>query len=1083
MRGSLSRLALTIITCVLAWAGLMYFMAERGDGRDGSHRVPASAGASAAGALNGPAVNSASGDAVRVVVLLRDQTALSAVQRSRYASLLAEGAPAAGGKRVAAWERARGDAMRSINAQVGDGAKLPQLRVIERLKQLGARVRSHSLAPSAIVVDIPRSKLPAARAIDGVQSVQPITQGKPLAASAGDGSPTWHTAGCLGSGALDIVCPAAAGATNTPATPGAPGGTDSADGNGGPDVAVIDTGVNLFHSAWGARSPRVITPSGRATTSGAPGPCPSAPAAGGFWCGYGTQHGNAAAAIIASRDSAHIGMAPGVDKLLDPLGADSVNDWLSGFTSDGEAPASDLPEVINNSLGAASTTDDGYGERVADMFVSTLGIARSGAAGNDGPGVLGVAGQLRVASPCIAYNTLCMGAVDAGASGRADDSPATYSSVGPTTNGRKKPDLLAQGTAECPSTVDDGAWVANCGTGTSYSAARGAAALALLAGAGVTNTAAQRALLINSAYMVPSAQDFFDSPVNAPARYWTTDAGWGELALEQTFDHRGDFALGSVTAAAGAAGAPGPNSARFYRIDGMQAGERVTLAWNRGIQSPNWPGIAGFAPRVLTDLDLFLYRTDGADNDDDLACTATGASVSNCGVDKNEKSEQLGALHVPGDARDNVEQVRGIAAGTSIVKVKAASGIDGAAAEQFALAGERGVKPLTTPSLNISEPVLSSAFAHDGEPVTVTATITNESSGSDLLDGLTLQSVSASISAPGVDDVVPVDDAPTTLAPGETDVLQWTLTTSGDALHQISINANGSRFGEDFGGSSRQVTLAIDNDAPRVVLDSPTSWIQSRTAALKWRASDTLTGAQHVQVQTSVDGGPYTTVYSGADAVGAVDVSADEGQSVQARIRATDAAGNVSDYVQPSGWSVDAEPPTILIQAPAVVPYGAPATVIVRAHNVGAPVQAYVRTGASKPFEPLQGDSFTIPAIARLGLPVKVEAQALDSLNRVARASATIKTRASKSSLALKGVKRGEKTLIQATLAKKSSGTLAVAATCAGKRLQSRTVVRGKRTALVSLRGGSGLCTVRATFYPTESYRSAAARASKRIRF
>ncbi len=1108
MRGSLvSRLALGFIACVAVWAVLMYVVSETGDRRDGARDDSVQTGA-----RSGDPATASRDDTVRVAVVLRDQTLLQTVQKSRYARLLADGAPAPGewsvdarhGARLsvstsvrrrkasksvrrssrafasqAAWERARQHAIHSIDVRAGRRAARAQERVLDGLRRLGAKVSSRSSAPSAIVVELSADRLAAARSLDGVASVEPADQGPPLAASAGDGSPTWQTAGCTGGGAADTSCPAAAGAGGGASTPGAPGAVNSADGNGGPDVALIDTGVNLFHTAWGARSPQIVTPSRRAVDGGGADTCVGAPTVSGYWCGYGTTHGNAAAAIVGSRDASHIGMAPGVDKILDPLGAGSVNNWLSGFASGGEGPASDLPEVVNNALGEASTVDDGYDERVADMFVATLGIARSGAAGNDGPGRLGTAGQMRVASPCVAYNVLCMGAVNAGSAGRADDTPAGYSSVGPSSNGRKKPDLLAEGTAECPSTANDTDWVADCGHGTSYASARGAAALALLASAGVTNTSAQRALLINSSYMVPSAADQFAGA----ARYWTPDAAWGELALEQTYAHRADYALGNMTAAAGATSDPGPNSARFYRIDGMASGERVTLAWNRGIQSPNWPEITGFSPRQLTDLDLYLYTVGESDNDDDIACTATGGAVAHCGVDREEQSERLGDLDVPGDARDNVEQVRASSPGSAIVKVKAAGGIDGAASERFALAGDHAVKPLATPELAIGKPVPSSVFAHDGEPVTVTSTVTNTSSGADLNDGLALQNLDASLNAPGVDVVALVDGPPTSLAPGQSAALRWTVSTTGDALHQLTVSASGSRFGETFGGTSAPTTLTIDNSAPTATLSAPTGWQQSRASAVRWHATDALAGVVNVRVEASVDDGPFDPVYDGPDADGTVDVSAGEGQSVRTRVVVTDAAGNSATIDRPQSWSVDADPPTILIQAPAVVSYGAPATVIVRAHNVGAPVTTYVRTGVSKPFEPIEGDRFKIPSVARLGLPVKVEAQALDSMNRVARASARIKTRATGTALSLKGVRQSDQTFIQATLRKMATGTLAVSAICGRKRLRARVAIKNARTATLPLRGGEGVCKVRATFYHAASYQFASARASKRIRF
>ncbi|MFY9264046.1 MAG: S8 family serine peptidase, partial [Solirubrobacterales bacterium] len=920
--------------------------------------------------------------------------------------------------------------------------------------------------------------------LPGVAAVEPAPRRSPLVATAIDGSPTWHAAGCTGAGAGDVNCPS---------VDGAPGAADSEDKLGGPDVGVWDTGVNLVHQVFNGRSPQIVTAPKRAVANSSFNPCAEAPSEE-FWCPYGSKHGNTIASIIASRDPAHLGMAPGVDKILDPLRAEAEAAWLSGFTLRGEPPAADLPEVVNYSAGGAITGggDDDYSSRETDIFVSLFGIARSGAAGNSGPSSSHTLERDRVFAPCSAWNALCMGAMVPNGLGRADDAVAGYSSRGPTFGGRKKPDLLADGTDGCPSYQDSTTWVGNCGTGTSYAAPRGAAAIALLASAGVTDTSAQRAILINSSHMVPSEYDRFlpddGPPANrAPARYWTPDGAWGELALDQTFPKRGNYALGTVTPG------PGPNSARFYRVDGMAAGERTTLVWNRRVVAPYWPSTNGIAAFTTTDLDLYQYKTTGdttggEDNDDDLACAIPAqTTVSRCGVDEQERSERLGPFPANGnsDATDNVEQVRARTAGPSIIKVKASSGVTGAAEEPYALASDQRLIPIATPTISITKPVIAEPEITGGQRTTVSAVIVNDSVGTDLSTAMELGSLTARIELPpGVTMVGsgPIDGVQNNLlSPGERDTVVWKVQGNTSALHQISVSASGVRFGETFQTTSAPTQLTVDGQPPTASIAAPQDWYPARTAMLNWTAADDLADVAKVEVQASINGDEFANVFTGAGTSGSVSITLVEGQQVKTRIRATDTLGNTSDYVESTSWKVDADPPVLSIDAPGEVPYGAPAYVTIRSFNVGAPTTNYVRTNGSSVFQPNAGEVFLIPSVARLGLPVTVEAQTVDSLNRIVRRSVNIATRPRAVAIRVSAIKRGRSKMLAFKLSAKASGMISVAIKCGRDKLRKRADVTGT-TAYVRVGKRSGRCQVAAALHPLAPYQFRAVKIRKRVR-
>jgi len=250
-----------------------------------------------------------------------------------------------------------------------------------------------------------------------------------------------------------------------------------------------------------------------------------------------------------------------------------------------------------------------------------------------------------------------------------------------------------------------------------------------------------------------------------------------------------------------------------------------------------------------------------------------------------------------------------------------------------------------------------------------------------------------------------------------------------------------------------------------------------------WNAADDLTAIASVELQASIDEGPFTTVYDGPDAQAANSITAAEGQSVRVRARATDTAGNQSGFSELRSWTVDAEEPVIDLQAPPKVAYGARAQVIVRAFNVGAPVTAYARFHPSQPFLPVDGGLLVIPAVARKGKPVTVEAQSLDALNRIIRRSATIATVPQTVGLSLKVVRKGKRRLLRVSLSRATSGTVIVSARCGRKRANARVEVERAAAALVALRGAEGTCSVTARLSPVARYQTASAKTAKRLRF
>jgi serine protease AprX len=232
-------------------------------------------------------------------------------------------------------------------------------------------------------------------------------------------------------------------------------------------IAVVDTGADLNHPDLAGR----VTASQDFTGQG-------------FSDGHG--HGTHVCGIAAGNGAAsggkYTGVAPAatliVAKVLKADGGGLTSDVMAGV----EWAVNQRAQVINLSLGSSGSTDGTDALSATCDAAWNRGVVVCVAAGNDGPG------SGTVGSPGCARKVITVGATD------DIDAIASFSSRGPTLDGRQKPDLCfpgvgiaaprAAGTA-MGSVVDD-YYTRASGTSMATPHASGAAALLLQANPGFT---------------------------------------------------------------------------------------------------------------------------------------------------------------------------------------------------------------------------------------------------------------------------------------------------------------------------------------------------------------------------------------------------------------------------------------------------------------------------------------------------------------------------------------------------------------------------------------------------------------------
>lgn len=338
------------------------------------------------------------------------------------------------------------------------------------------------------------------------------------------------------------------------------------------------------------------------------------------------DHGSHVAGTVAGDNFANLllhdaadGMAPGAKLVIQDAGyqVDNCGD-LPGIG----CPVVDLNPIFQqaynqgarihtNSWGdnENSTVQNNYssGSQDVDEFMwNHKDFLIFFAAGNSGPGT-GTVG-----SPSTAKSGVAVGATLRGTSA---DSMASFSSCGPTADGRIKPDVTVPGSSIVSANNDLSVSTNNCGSKTSSGtsmAAPGAAGLAALARqyfmdgwypTGVENS-------LNA--FTPSAALLKATLVNSAANMTGTTAipancqGWGRVLLENALYFNGQARKLWVKDDTAGFATGSSNEARTYSFS-VASGQplKVTLAWT------DYPSTPAASVNLVNDLDLTVTGPTG----------------------------------------------------------------------------------------------------------------------------------------------------------------------------------------------------------------------------------------------------------------------------------------------------------------------------------------------------------------------------------------------------------------------------------------------------------------------------------------
>ncbi|AMW08195.1 hypothetical protein A4E84_00765 [Streptomyces qaidamensis] len=200
---------------------------------------------------------------------------------------------------------------------------------------------------------------------------------------------------------------------------GAPAAWKAGYDGKGVKVAVLDTGIDATHPDLKGKILKAKDFSGSGSTDDRQG--------------HGTHVASTIVGSGAKSGGKYKGVAPGAEllagKVLDDTGFGDNSDIIAGM----QWAVAQGAEVVNMSLGEDDTPDVDPLEKAVDDLSASSGTLFVIAAGNSGPS------DTTVASPGSAAAALAVAAVD------RHDKIASWSSRGPTADGRLKPDVAAPG--------------------------------------------------------------------------------------------------------------------------------------------------------------------------------------------------------------------------------------------------------------------------------------------------------------------------------------------------------------------------------------------------------------------------------------------------------------------------------------------------------------------------------------------------------------------------------------------------------------------------------------------------------------
>jgi hypothetical protein len=328
------------------------------------------------------------------------------------------------------------------------------------------------------------------------------------------------------------------------------------------------------------------------------------------------------------------GMAPNAQLLFQDIGNDATGclDVRDDYALYLQA-LSGGARIHSNSTGNDTRGDYTTIDQDADRFLfDHEEMAIFFAAGNSGPT------STSTGSPANAKNGIAVGAVGHGNS----TSLATFSSRGPTADGRIKPDVVAAGSGIWSAAGD---WIhtsANCGkkplSGTSMSCPTAAGASALLRqyfadGFYPTGSRSTADEMEPSAALVKAVLLNGTLPLGSGPGFGNTGYGWGRVYLDNNLYFDGDARKLRVWSLANPDGLRTGESHTYMITVGAGEELRVTLAWS------DVEGTLGAAQALVNDLDLTV--TDGTRTWRGNVFADSGDSVPGGEADRRNTVEQV----------------------------------------------------------------------------------------------------------------------------------------------------------------------------------------------------------------------------------------------------------------------------------------------------------------------------------------------------------------------------------------------------------------------------------------------------------